>query len=597
MPVAKSVVGKSVLAVVRAALSCAIEEVCGVRDEAPPLIPFAKSDEFDYQSAFAQKIYDGQARKVSGWKERFPSQAALAESVGKKLCECNSEIVSRFHISENGFLLLLLADSLLAEQMNTWLAQGVHLSQALQPQTIVVDFSSPNIAKEMHVGHLRSTIIGESMSRVLEACGHKVLRVNHVGDWGTQFGMLIAHLFEVFPDFVEKKPKLSDLEQFYKESKRKFDQDEIFKQKAHQCVVRLQAGDVECVGGWKALCDISREFFTEIYTRLDITNQEVGESFYNSMIPSVIDELKEKQLVRIDEGALCLYLPGHPKPLMVVKSDGGFNYDTTDLAAARYRLQTLKADRVIYITDVGQYTHFAAIFDAAKLAGWAGSARMDHMGFGIVLGEDGKRMKTRAGKSVKLMALLDEAKERAKTELKARLEAPEEEEGKRRTQLSPEEFDAAAETLGIAAVKYFDLRQNRLQNYPFNLDAMLNQKGDTAVYLMYSYIRVCSILRRAEVDIEALRTEPFVFTHEQERVLARHLVTLTENVEAAVDQLHLNKLCVFLYSLAAKVAESYAVYKILGSRDTPNRLRLMLIIHDMMLSCFTLLGIKTIERI
>lgn len=587
--------GKNVFSLVRAALSAAINEVCGCKEESPPLIPFAKSDEFDYQSAFAQKLYPQHSKSDSTWKERFNSPVQLAELVGRHVCEQNPELLKSYKVSENGFLLLLLGDELLLKRLNDWLTSGVAVANDPNPQKVIVDFSSPNIAKEMHAGHLRSTIIGESISRVLEAQGHNVKRCNHVGDWGTQFGMLIAHLFEVFPDFIEKKPNLKDLETFYRESKKKFDADPEFKERAHQCVVRLQTGEKDCLDGWKKLCDISREFYTQIYLRLDITIEEMGESFYNPFIPGVIDEVREKGLTCVDKGAVCMYLPGKKVPLMIVKSDGGYNYDSTDLAAVWYRLKKLQANRVIYVTDVGQYPHFASIFAAAKLADWVGEARLDHMGFGLVLNEQGERMATRAGKSVKLMELLDEARDRAKQELTSRVEN--EEEGRRRTQLSSAEFDAAAETLGVAGIKYYDLRQNRVQDYKLNFDAMLNQKGDTAIYLMYSYIRVCSILRRSEFDLEALRRQPLQFTHAQERLLARHLVKFDEMIEAVVDNLTLNRICEFLYVLASKVAESYNVYKVLGNEESEQRLRLVLVVKDMMALCFHLLSIKTIDRI
>lgn len=383
------------------------------------------------------------------------------------MAEKHNELIQKFQISENGFLLLVVSDKLLAEKINSYLKEGVEVKKAEHPEVVVVDFSSPNIAKEMHVGHLRSTIIGESVCRILESQGHDVRRVNHVGDWGTQFGMLIAHMEETYPEYLKQTPVLKDLEIFYAEAKRKFDDDPKFKEKSQHLVVELQKGNPEILKAWNILCDLSRAFFIKIYDRLDIKNNEFGESYYKDKIPGVLDELRAKDLVKMDKGALCMYIPGKKQPLMLIKSDGGFNYDTTDMAAAFHRLVTLKAQRCIYITDVGQQPHFELIFEGAKLAGWhtPPKNKMEHMGFGLVLSENGEKMKTRNGKNVKLMDLLDEAKDKAKSELDTRTgheedeaQAQAQDDSKRRTQLTPEEIDRASEILGIAAVKYFDLR-------------------------------------------------------------------------------------------------------------------------------------------
>ena len=369
-------------------------------------------------------------------------------------------------------------------------------------------------------------------------------------------------------------------------------------------VVELQKGNPEILTAWNILCDLSRAFFIKIYDRLDIKNNEFGESYYKDKIPGVLDELRAKDLVKMDKGALCMYIPGKKQPLMLIKSDGGFNYDTTDMAAAFHRLVTLKAQRCIYITDVGQQPHFELIFEGAKLAGWhtPPKNKMEHMGFGLVLSENGEKMKTRNGKNVKLMDLLDEAKDKAKSELDTRTgheedEAQAQDDSKRRTQLTPEEIDRASEILGIAAVKYFDLRQSRIQNYKFDLSKMCSQKGDTAVYLIYSYIRLCSILRKSGKSDEEIKAAPFEFTHAEERQLARHIAKFDETIELVVENLTLNRLCEFLYNLARKVAEAYSAYKILNNEDSLNRLKLILITRDMMKKCFFLLGIQTIDRI
>jgi arginyl-tRNA synthetase len=409
--------------------------------------------------------------------------------------------------------------------------------------------------------------------------------------------MLIAHMMDIYPDYLEKQPELKDLETFYKESKKRFDSDEEFKKRAQTNVVKLQSGDEDFLKAWKILCDVSRSFFEIIYKRLWITNEEYGESFYNNMIPSVIEELESKNLIKVDQGAKCLFVPKKKVPLMVQKSDGGYNYDTTDLAAARFRLLDWKATRVIYSTDVGQFPHFDLIFRASEMAGWhtPGKTRMEHMGFGIVLGEDGGRIKTREGKSVKLMDLLDEAALRAQKQLEERFSSAEDTEGSK-TMLEKKDIAQAAEVLGIAAVKYFDLRQNRIQNYKFSFDAMLNQKGNTAVYLMYSYIRVCSILRKLG-DEKDLKSKKFEFTDDAERLLARQLILFVETLDMAQSKLQINRICDFLYSLATRVAEAYNQYKVLNNEHTEKRILLILAVKKIMEKCFYLLGIRTIDRI
>jgi arginyl-tRNA synthetase len=385
---------------------------------------------------------------------------------------------------------------------------------------VLVDFSSPNIAKNMHVGHLRSTIQGDSICRIFEFLGLDVKRTNHVGDWGTQFGMLIQELNENFPDFLTSPPDIGDLQLFYQNAKKRFDADEEFRKKAHENVVKLQSGDKHCLAAWKQLCDVSRQEFQQIYDRLDIRLEEVGESFYNPFLAPMVEELKAKELAVEDQGALCIFV-GKKKspPVMVQKSDGGFGYASTDLAAIRYRANELKCDRVVYVTDVGQELHFKQVFEAAEKVGFVDrkQVQLDHMMFGMVLqesvsvDEQGKevrkqeKIKTREGKSVKLKELLDEAKARALQTFRTRIQQAEGEEeskeGQTKVQIEgEEEMESAAEVLGLSSVKYFDLRQNRIQNYVFSFDQMLDPKGNTGVYLIYSYVRICSILRKAEFN-------------------------------------------------------------------------------------------------
>ena len=590
---------RNTINLVKLDLQNSVESVFGIKDNKLPLIAFTKSREFDYQSAFANKLFNSR-KKDKEFTAKYKSVKDVSDVVKDHLLEQNKELIKDVQVTNNGFLIILLHNTYLQEEVNKLLKNGINVENNEEKQTIAVDFSSPNIAKEMHVGHLRSTIMGESICRIFEFQGHKVHRINHVGDWGTQFGMLIAHLEDKFPDYADSLPELKDLETFYKESKQRFDSDEEFKLKAQQYVVKLQSGDEKLLKGWKVLCDISRQFFNKVYEILDISVEEFGESFYNPKIPAMLKELEEKGLIKEDKGAKCIFVPKKKLPLMVVKSDGGFNYDTTDMAAANYRLNELKANRIVYLTDVGQKVHFDLIFEASKMAGWHNppQTRMEHMGFGLICNETGGKMKTREGKTVKLMDLLEEAKKRAKDQLLERFNSEDDEDtfGKK-TQLKEEEIDYHAEVLGIAAVKYFDMRQNRIQNYNFIYDDMLSQKGNTAIYLMYSYIRLCSILKKCGIEESELRKYDFEFTDENEASLARHIAKFPEIIEKVNTDLTLNTLCDYLYTLSVIIAECYRSYKINNNEHTKNRVQLILCAKMVMEKCFFLLNIKTVNRI
>lgn len=307
-----------------------------------------------------------------------------------------NEVIERTDIAGAGFINIYLNKDYVRKSLKNLLLNGP-LPPLMEKKTVVVDFSSPNIAKEMHVGHLRSTIIGESISRLLEYLGHKVLRINHIGDWGTQFGMLIAHLQDKFPGYLNESPPIHDLQAFYKESKMRFDEDPEFKKHAYACVVKLQAHEPAYIKAWQMICDVSRKDFNKIYDRLDVTLTERGESFYQSRMEEVVKELEEKGLLEEDEGRKIMWAEGISVPLTIVKSDGGFTYDTSDMAAIKQRLHEEKADWIIYVTDSGQMGHFQQVFKCAQKAGFVNpnKHRLDHVGFGVVLGEDGKKFKTR----------------------------------------------------------------------------------------------------------------------------------------------------------------------------------------------------------
>ncbi len=467
---------------------------------------------------------------------------------------------------------------------------------------VVIDFSSPNIAKEMHVGHLRSTIIGDSLARVLEFCGYEVIRLNHVGDWGTQFGMLITHLKEVVPEALHTKDvvEISDLVNFYRQAKKRFDEDQIFQNKSRSEVVNLQAGNQESLIAWQLLCNQSRKEFQKIYDRLDIKLTERGESFYNTFLVDVINDLKNKNLLINDQGAQCVFLDGvvgkdgKPQPIIIQKSDGGFNYATTDLAAIKYRLTTPPhgdgAFRLIYVTDAGQASHFSGVFQIAKLANWIPTdCQIEHVPFGLVQGEDGKKLKTRSGETIKLVDLLDEAIQRASEDLKNRLNTESRSEN--------ESFiDKVSTTVGIAAIKYADLSQNRVSNYQFSFNKMLSLQGNTAPYLLYALVRIAGISRKGG-DLNAL-DQNIQFNEPQEWALIRKLLELDCIIAEVEKELLPNRLCGYLFELSQIFNRFYDQIPILKASEPSrtSRLALCSITADTLKLGMTLLGIPTLER-
>lgn len=436
---------------------------------------------------------------------------------------------------------------------------------------VLVDFSSPNIAKEMHVGHLRSTIIGDTLCRVLEFSGFEVLRVNHIGDWGTQFGMLIQYLKEQYPNWRASPPDLSELSTFYKAAKARFDEDEDFKSKARLNVPLLQSGDKECREIWTLLCDISRAEFVKVYKRLGVELQEFGESFYNSAIPAVLKELEDQKRTYQEEGALMMSRDSWQCPLILRKADGGYGYDSTDMAAINYRVKQVKADWIIYVTDVGQRTHFDMIFDAARDAGWIGDIQLDHVGFGVVCGADGKRIKSRCGASTRLVDLLDEAVTRMEATLLERKK-----EGK--TDLSEEDIKVAAAQIGYGAVKYMDLRNNPNTNYTFSFERMLDTRGDTAVYLLFAYARLVSIIRKGAekgANIDEIKARGALkIEHACERALAFQILQFPDVVLATLQALQPNRLCEYIYALSDKFTAFITELQVLGSPEQESRLLL-----------------------
>ncbi|XP_073140656.1 arginine--tRNA ligase, cytoplasmic-like isoform X1 [Henckelia pumila] len=556
-----------------------------------PSIAICQKPEFgDYQCNNAMGLWS----KVKGKGTQFRGPQPIGQAIRENLPA--SEIIDSCTIAGAGFINVVVSRQYIAKSIQKMLVNGIETwAPKLQVKRAVVDFSSPNIAKEMHVGHLRSTIIGDTIARMLEFSNVEVLRRNHVGDWGTQFGMLIEYLFEMFPNGeVANDQAIGDLEAFYKASKQKFDSDPEFKEKAQQAVVSLQAGVQRYREAWAHICELSRKGYEKVYQRLGVHLEEKGESFYNPYIPRALELLSEKGLIKESEGARVIFIKGKTIPLIVVKRDGGFNYASTDLAALWYRLNEEKAEWIIYVTDVGQREHFEMFFTAARLADWLPAEanqypKASHVGFGLVLGEDGKRFRTRSTETVKLVDLLDDAKSKCKATLIERGKAKE---------WTEVELDEIAEAVGYGAVKYADLKNNRTTNYTFSFDQMLNDKGNTAVYLLYAHARICSIIRKSGKDMEELKKKGSIdLAHPDERRLGLHLLQFAEHVEESCTNLLPNVLCEYLYNLSEHFTKFYTNCQVVGSTEETSRLLLCEATAIVMRKCFHLLGITPVYKI
>lgn len=512
------------------------------------------------------------------------------------------DICSPPEIAGPGFINLRLKSEYLETQLNAKLTDPrLGIAPSGDPQKVIVDFSSPNIAKEMHVGHLRSTIIGDCIARILEFEGHQVLRLNHVGDWGTQFGMLITYLQEKYPSALTTADVLDigDLVEFYRQAKKRFDEDEEFKEASREQVVRLQSGAEDSRRAWELLCDQSRREFQQIYDRLDIKLTERGESFYNPMLAEVVADLEASGLLVEDQGAKCVFLEGFtnkegdPLPLIVQKSNGGYNYATTDLAAVRHRINTEGATRLIYVTDAGQANHFAQVWQVARRAGWIpDGVDVVHVPFGLVKGEDGKKLKTRSGETVRLRDLLDEAVKRAQEDLETRLQ----QEGRAE---SPEFVRHVAEVVGIGAVKYADLSQNRTSDYIFSFDKMLSLQGNTAPYMLYAYVRIQGISRKGGIDFEQVGDRASIHLQDpSELTLAKHLLQLHEVIDAVAQDLLPNRLCQYLFELSQKFNQFYDRCPVLKADecDRSSRLALCHLTAETLRLGLSLLGISVLDR-
>ena len=508
------------------------------------------------------------------------------------------DVASKLEVAGPGFINIHLRDDWLAEQCNAALDDARVGIPAQQPQTVVVDYSSPNLAKEMHVGHLRTTIIGDAVVKLLEFLGHKVIRQNHMGDWGTQFGMLLAHLSDKLSHNEVAETALSDLEDFYREAKVRFDEEDGFADRAREYVVKLQGGDAQCLALWKQFIDVSISHSEEVYDKLNVslTRKDImGESAYNDDLANVVAELKEKGIAVEDQGAQVVFIPeladkeGNPAVYIVQKSGGGYLYATTDLAAIRYRSGTLNADRTLILTDARQALHFKQTEIVGRKAGFMKPEQSyEHCPFGMMLGSDGKPFKTRSGGTVKLVELLDEAVERA-----AKLLA------QRDTELSEDELNAVARKVGIGAVKYADLSKNRTTDYMFNWDTMLSFEGNTAPYLQYAFTRVQSLFRKADVAPTQL-SQAIHIEHPQEHALAVQLLQFEEQLAVVARDATPHVLCSYLYDLASHFMSFYEACPILkddvDSNTRQSRLALSALVAKQLKLGLDLLGIETLDK-
>ncbi len=503
-------------------------------------------------------------------------------------------------VSGPGFINLTLRDDWIAGQVTGMLDDDrLGADRAENPQTVVVEYSSPNIAKEMHVGHLRTTIVGDAIARIMDFAGHHVIRDNHVGDWGTQFGMLIEHLLDVGEDSPEAGTLRTDPNTFYQAARAAFDSDPEFAERSRQRVVLLQGGDPVSLRIWHELVGLSMDYLHRMYSRLrvSLTDEDIrGESFYNAMLPDVVTDLEATGIAVPSEGALCAFPPGFtgrdgsPLPVIIRKRDGGYNYSTTDLATVRYRVDDLHTDRAIYVVGSAQALHFRMVFAVARQAGWIPeTVRFEHAQIGNVLGTDGKILRTRSGDSIKLSALLQEGVDRARGILDE-LEAS--------AQFDEATLASIAEAVGIGAVKYADLSTARDSEYVFDWDRMISFKGNTGPYLQYATARIRSIFRRAGLSPESV-PGPVIVAEEAERALALKLLGFGAAVWSAADAAQPHRLAAYLFELASLFTVFYEMCPVLKAEDElvrASRLALSSLTLRVLLAGLDLLGVPVPER-
>jgi arginyl-tRNA synthetase len=563
----------------------ALAQVCGIK-EAKGQVIYASRPEFgDYQANGVMAV----ARQLRQNPRELAMQVINALS--------GNELIARAEVAGPGFINIFLNDDMLAAKASTCLSDpGALIVPSQHPQTIVVDYSSPNLAKEMHVGHLRGTIIGDSIVRILEALGHCVIRQNHVGDWGTQFGMLIAHMNSLSSDNRAFSNNLADLEGFYRAAKQRFDAEPGFADQARAYVVKLQQGDADCLTAWQRFIEESLQHCEEVYNLLSVglkRNDLRAESFYNKDLPTIVRDLFDKGLLTESDGAQCVFLDefkgkdGSPLPVIIQKSDGGYLYASTDLAAIRYRSDNLGADRVLYVVDARQSLHFQQVFAVARAAGFVReNCKLEHIAYGTMMGEDGKPFKTRSGDIVKLRELLAEAVSRAQDLVT-----------EKNPDLSDSEKALIASTVGIASVKYSDLSKNRTSDYAFDWSSMLSFEGNTAPYLLYAYARIQSVLRRLEEE-SIFPGDHIELQQSEERSLAVKILQFAELVQLLGEDCYPNQLCLYLYELSGlfmKFYESCPILKSEGQVRT-SRLALAKLTAVTLKNGLNLLGIEPLQR-
>ncbi|MEY3362995.1 MAG: hypothetical protein RLZZ538_538 [Actinomycetota bacterium] len=532
----------------------------------------------------------------------------LAKRVGKKPREVAEEIVAELDlrnvcsavtVAGPGFLNLTYENEYLATLLHDAARDvrlGVH--QAATSETVVIDYSAPNVAKEMHVGHLRSTVIGDALVRMCEAVGHRVIRENHIGDWGTPFGMLIEHLIDLGEVDAARELSVGDLDGFYKQARAKFEASPEFQERARQRVVLLQGGDADTLRLWKLLVAESARYFATVYEKLGVrlTHADLrGESVYNDLLASVVTRLREAKLLVTDDGAEVVFPAGFtnrdnaPLPLIIRKQDGGYNYATTDLACVIDRVERLHATLMLYVVGTPQAQHLSMIAVVAKDAGWLREpTRMAHVAFGSVLGNDRKMLKSRTGESVKLVELLDEAVQRAEASI-----------AEKNPELPVAERKRVARMIGIGAVKYADLSSDRIKDYVFDWERMLSFDGNTAPYLQYAHARICSIFRRAGSTRDAARHTKPVLSHRSERALALWLLQYDSAVWDALERYSPHRLCTYLYELSTRYTSFYEQCSVLKAESESirdSRLALCDLTARVLADGLQLLGIDAPEQ-
>lgn len=568
-------------------VSDALSTVSGVEECNANVITTSKPEFGDYQANGIMSVA----------KQLKQNPRELAQRVVEELNALDLELVELFEIAGPGFINIKLNLQSLIQRANTLLqTPNQLLVKTSNPQTIVVDYSSPNLAKEMHVGHLRGTIIGDSLVRVLERRGHKIIRQNHVGDWGTQFGMLISYLQEIQAESTDDLPgQLSDLENFYRAAKDRFDSDEEFATASRKSVVKLQGGDEKYLQAWQQFIEESLAHCEIIYKKLNVTltrNDLDAESRYNDDLAVIVSELEAKELLSESDGAKCVFLPefvgkdGNPLPVIIQKSDGGYLYSTTDLAAIKLRSNELDVDRSLYVVDARQSLHFQQVFAVAKKAKLASEKiSLEHVAYGTMMGSDGKPFKTRSGDIVKLIDLLDESVRRAFDLV-----------SEKNPDLEDVARQAIAEKVGIAAVKYADLSKNRTSDYVFDWSTMLSFEGNTAPYLMYAYARIKSILRKD--DAQEFSNSIATAEEKEERLLLLKILQLSEIVESVEQDCFPNQLCNYLFELAGLFMRFYEACPILKAEQEikNSRLALASLTAITLHQGLDLLGIETLEQ-